>query len=211
MALDVSRYMFPVSFIKQYIDLLSLYKFNTFHWHLTDDQGWRIEIKQFPRLQSVSAWRKQTLIGHKKETPHRFDGQRYGGYYSQQEIKEVVQYAARRGITIIPEIEMPGHALAALSAYPALGCTGGPYETAPFWGVFDDVFCAGNDSTFTFLQQVLDEVMGLFPSHYIHIGGDECPKARWKTCAKCQARMKAQALKDEHDLNLILYNALKNI
>jgi hexosaminidase len=200
MALDVSRHLFPVSFIKQYIDLLSLYKFNTFHWHLTDDQGWRIEIKQYPRLQSISAWRKQTLIGHKKETPHHFDGQRYGGYYSQQEIKEVVQYATQRGITIIPEIEMPGHALAALAAYPALGCTGGPYETAPFWGVFDDVFCAGNDSTFTFLQQVLGEVLALFPSRYIHIGGDECPKARWKTCAKCQSRMKTLALKDEHDL-----------
>ncbi|WP_245999654.1 beta-N-acetylhexosaminidase [Paraflavitalea soli] len=200
MALDVSRHLFPIAFIKKYIDLLSLYKFNTFHWHLTDDQGWRIEIKQYPRLQSEAAWRKQTLIGHKKETPHRFDGIPYGGYYTQEEIKEVVRYATQRGITIIPEIEMPGHALAALKAYPALGCTGGPYETATFWGVFDDVFCAGNDSTFVFLQQVLDEVMQLFPSHYIHIGGDECPKTRWNVCPKCQQRMKAHALKDEHDL-----------
>ncbi len=200
MALDVSRHNFPVSFIKKYIDLLSLYKFNTFHWHLTDDQGWRIEIKKYPRLQSVAAWRKQTLIGHKKETPHRFDGIPHGGYYTQEEIKEVVRYATRRGITIIPEIEMPGHALAALNAYPSLGCTGGPYETATFWGVFDDVFCAGNDSSFVFLQEVLDEVIQLFPSHYIHIGGDECPKTRWKVCPKCQQRMKNLALKDEHDL-----------
>lgn len=200
MALDVSRHLFPIAFIKKYIDLLSLYKFNTFHWHLTDDQGWRIEIKQYPRLQSEAAWRKQTLIGHKKETPHRFDGIPYGGYYTQDEIKEVVRYATQRGITIIPEIEMPGHALAALKAYPSLGCTGGPYETATFWGVFDDVFCAGNDSTFVFLQQVLNEVIQLFPSHYIHIGGDECPKTRWKVCPKCQQRMKTFALKDEHDL-----------
>lgn len=200
MALDVSRHLFPISFIKKYIDLLALYKFNTFHWHLTDDQGWRIEIKQYSKLQSVAAWRKQTLIGHKKETPHRFDGKPYGGYYTQEEIKEVVRYATERGVTIIPEIEMPGHALAVLTAYPALGCTGGPYETATFWGIFDDVFCAGNDSTFTFLQQVLDEVMQLFPSRYIHIGGDECPKTKWKVCAKCQQRMQVLSLKDEHAL-----------
>jgi hexosaminidase len=200
MALDVSRHLFPVSFIKKYIDLLALYKFNTFHWHLTDDQGWRIEIKQYPRLQSVAAWRAQTLIGHKKETPHRFDGKRYGGYYTQGEIKEVVQYAAARSITIIPEIEMPGHALAALSAYPSLGCTGGPYAAATFWGVFDDVYCAGKDSTFVFLQNVLDEVMVLFPSHYIHIGGDECPKTKWQVCPRCQQRMKQLNLQDEHAL-----------
>jgi len=200
MSLDVGRHMFPVSFIKKYIDLLALYKFNTFHWHLTDDQGWRIEIKKYPRLQSVAAWRKETLIGHKKELPHRFDGKRYGGYYSQQQIKELVQYAASRHITIIPEIEMPGHALAALAAYPSLGCTGGPYSTATFWGVFDDVYCAGNDSTFIFLQNVLDEVIALFPSQYIHIGGDECPKTKWKLCPKCQERIKALGLADEHAL-----------
>jgi hexosaminidase len=200
MALDVSRHLFPVPFIKKYIDWLALYKFNTFHWHLTDDQGWRIEIKRYPKLQSVAAWRNETLIGHKKELPHRFDGKRYGGYYTQQQIKEVVQYAAERHITIIPEIEMPGHASAALAAYPALGCTGGPYKTATFWGVFDDVYCAGNDSTFTFLQNVLDEVIALFPSKYIHIGGDECPKTKWKACVKCQQRMRAMALTDEHAL-----------
>ncbi len=200
MSLDVSRHLFPVSFIKKYIDLLALYKFNTFHWHLTDDQGWRIEIKKYPKLQSVAAWRKETLIGHKKELPHRFDGKRYGGYYTHQQVKEVVQYAADRHITIIPEIEMPGHASAALAAYPALGCTGGPYTTATFWGVFDDVYCAGNDSTFVFLQNVLDEVMALFPSSYIHIGGDECPKTKWKVCAKCQQRKQALHLTDEHAL-----------
>ena len=200
MALDVSRHLFPVSFIKKYIDLLSLYKFNTFHWHLTDDQGWRIEIKKYPALQSVAAWRAQTLKGHKKELPHVFDGKRYGGFYSQVEIKEIVAYAAQRNITIIPEIEMPGHALAALSAYPSLGCSGGPYKAAEFWGVFDDVYCAGNDETFEFLQNTLDEVMELFPSGYIHIGGDECPKTKWKSCVKCQRRMKELQLKDEHAL-----------
>jgi hexosaminidase len=200
MALDVSRHMFPVSFIKKYIDLLALYKFNTFHWHLTDDQGWRIEIKQYPKLQSVAAWRIETLIGHKKELPHRSDGKKYGGYYTQDEIKDIVQYAGQKNITIIPEIEMPGHALAALSAYPSFGCTGGPYKAETFWGVFDDVYCAGNDSTFSFLENVLDEVMDLFPSQYIHIGGDECPKTRWKVCPKCQQRIKDLRLKDEHAL-----------
>ncbi|MEO5684820.1 MAG: family 20 glycosylhydrolase [Chitinophagaceae bacterium] len=200
MALDVSRHLFPAAFIKKYIDLLSLYKFNTFHWHLTDDQGWRIEIKKYPALQTVAAWRKETLIGHKKEWPHLFDGKKYGGYYTQQEIKEIITYAAVRNITIIPEIEMPGHALAALSAYPNLGCTGGPYQAATFWGVFDDVYCAGNDSTFLFLQHVLDEIMQLFPSPYIHIGGDECPKTKWEACPKCQQRIKDMHLKDAHAL-----------
>jgi len=200
MALDVGRHLFPTAFIKKYIDLLALYKFNTFHWHLTEDQGWRVEIKQYPKLQSVAARRNETLIGHKKELPHRYDGKKYGGYYKQEEIKEIVQYAAQRNISIIPEIEMPGHALAALSAYPSLGCTGGPYKAATFWGIFDDVYCAGNDSTFVFLQNVLDEVMELFPSKYIHIGGDECPKTRWKVCPKCQRRMKELNLKDEHAL-----------
>ncbi|MFT3674346.1 MAG: glycoside hydrolase family 20 protein [Chitinophagaceae bacterium] len=200
MALDVSRHFFPVSFIRQYIDLLALYRFNTFHWHLTDDQGWRIEIKSLPRLQEVAAWRSGTLIGHKKELPHRFDGKRYGGYYTQDEIKDIVAYAQLRGITVIPEIEMPGHALAALAAYPQLGCTGGPYETARFWGIFDDVFCAGNDSVFIFLQQVLDEVMALFPSPYIHIGGDECVKDKWKACSRCRQRMQKEGLRDEEEL-----------
>jgi hexosaminidase len=198
--LDVSRHFFPVDFVKRYIDLMARYKFNTFHWHLTEDQGWRIEIKKYPKLQEVAAYRKETLIGHYSAQPHQFDGQRYGGYYTQEEIKEVVAYAAERFVTIVPEIEMPGHALAALSAYPHLGCTGGPYETATLWGVFDDVYCAGKESTFTFLEDVLDEVIELFPGQYIHIGGDECPKTRWKECAQCQKRMKVEGLSDEHEL-----------
>jgi hexosaminidase len=200
MHLDVSRHMFPVSVLKKWLDVLAFYKINTFHWHLTDDQGWRLEIKKYPRLQTVAAYRTETLLGHKKELPHRFDGTRYGGYYTQAEARELVRYAAERHITVIPEIEMPGHALAALSAYPALGCTGGPYQAATFWGVFDDVYCAGNEDTFTFLTSVLDEVVAIFPGRYVHIGGDECPKTRWKVCPKCQARIKAEHLKDEHEL-----------
>jgi hexosaminidase len=200
MHLDVSRHMFPMPVLKKWVDVLAFYKINTLHWHLTDDQGWRIEIKKYPRLQTVAAYRSETLIGHKKELPHRFDGQRYGGYYTQAEARELVRYAAARHITVIPEIEMPGHALAALAAYPALGCTGGPYQTATFWGVFDDVFCAGNEETFEFLENVLDEVAAIFPSRYLHIGGDECPKVRWHACPKCQARMQAEHLPDERAL-----------
>jgi hexosaminidase len=200
MHLDVSRHFFDVKTIKKWIDMLALYKINTFHWHLTDDQGWRIEIKKYPLLQSVSAYRDETIIGHKRDSPHQFDGKRYGGYYTQDEVKAVVKYAMERHISIIPEIEMPGHALAALAAYPQLGCTGGPYKTATYWGIFDDVYCAGNEETFTFLQNVLDEVLPLFPSKYIHIGGDECPKTKWQTCPKCQKRIKDEHLKDEHQL-----------
>lgn len=198
--LDVSRHFFPVDFIKRYIDLMARYKFNTFHWHLTEDQGWRIEIKKYPKLQEVAAFRKETLIGHYSTQPHQFDGQRYGGFYTQEEIKDVVAYAAERFVTIVPEIEMPGHALAALSAYPHLGCTGGPYEAATLWGVFDDVYCAGKENTFTFLEDVLAEVIELFPGQYIHVGGDECPKTRWKECAQCQKRIKDEGLSDEHEL-----------
>ena len=200
MHLDVSRHFFDVETIKKWIDMLALYKINTFHWHLTDDQGWRIEIKKYPLLQSISAYRDETIIGHKRDSPHLFDGKRYGGYYTQDEVKAVVKYATERHISIIPEIEMPGHALAALAAYPQLGCTGGSYKTATYWGIFDDVYCAGNDETFTFLQNVLDEVLPLFPSKYIHIGGDECPKTKWQTCPKCQKRIKDEHLKDEHQL-----------
>ncbi|SCC28003.1 hexosaminidase [Chitinophaga costaii] len=198
MMLDVSRHMFPVDFIKKYIDLLSMQKMNTFHWHLTDDQGWRIEIKRYPRLQEVASQRKETSVGHYRDG--KYDGTPYGGYYTQDQVKAVVQYAADRHVTVIPEIEMPGHAQAALAAYPYLGCTGGPYETATHWGVLHDVYCAGNDSVFTFLENVLDEVLPLFPSTYVHIGGDECPKDRWEKCPKCQARIKAEGLKDEHAL-----------
>lgn len=198
--LDVSRHFFSVSFVKQYIDWLAFHKLNYFHWHLTDDQGWRIEIKKYPKLQEVAAFRNETLVGHYNNQPQKYDGQRYGGYYTQEEIKEVVQYAADRFVTVIPEIELPGHALAALAAYPNLGCTGGPYSVGKIWGVHEDVFCAGKDETFLFLQDVLDEVTELFPSHYIHIGGDECPKVRWEKCPNCQKRMKREGLKDEHEL-----------
>ncbi|NIG53511.1 family 20 glycosylhydrolase [Chitinophaga sp. Cy-1792] len=197
--LDVCRHFFSVDFLKKFLDLMAMHKYNTFHWHLTDDQGWRIEIKKYPRLQEVASKRKETMAGHYEE-PGKYDGKPYGGFYTQEQVKEIVKYAADRHITVIPEIEMPGHALAALAAYPNLGCTGGPYEVGTRWGVLDDVFCAGNDSVYTFLEGVLDEVLPLFPSKYIHIGGDECPKVRWQKCPKCQARMKQEGLKDEHAL-----------
>jgi hexosaminidase len=177
-----------------------MYKINTFHWHLTDDQGWRIEIKRYPKLTEIGGWRDETMVGHYTETDQKFDGQRYGGFYTQEQIKEVVRYAQSRYVTIVPEIEMPGHAVAALSAYPEYSCTGGPFKTYTKWGISDDVFCAGKDATFTFLQNILDEVIPLFPGAYIHVGGDECPKIRWQACADCQKRMKDNNLKDETEL-----------
>jgi hexosaminidase len=202
--LDVGRHMFTVSFIKRYIDLMSRFKLNRFHWHLTEDQGWRIEIKKYPKLQEVAAFRKETVIGRASTRTRNqvkgYDGTRYGGYYTQEEIRDVVQYAEDHFITVIPEIELPGHALAALAAYPNLGCTGGPYETATTWGIFDDVYCAGKEETFIFLQDVLDEVIALFPGEYIHIGGDEVLKTRWKECPHCKKRMKNEKLKDTGEL-----------
>lgn len=200
--LDVGRHMFPVSFIKEYIDMLAYYKLNTFHWHLTEDQGWRIEIKKYPKLTTIGGFRDQTLIGYLRNKPKQYDNEKYGGFYTQEEVKEVVAYAASKYITVVPEIEMPGHALAALSAYPELACGKNPasFKAAYEWGVFDDVFCAGKEQTFKFLQDVLDEVLPLFPSEYIHIGGDECPKTKWKTCEFCQKRIKKEKLKDEHEL-----------
>jgi hexosaminidase len=198
MHLDVGRHFFPVSFIKKYIDYLALHKMNYFHWHLTEDQGWRIEIKKYPELTKVGGFREGTIIGRYPGKGN--DNLRYGGFYTQDEVKEIVKYAAERYITVIPEIEMPGHSSAALTAYPSLGCTGGPYKVQQTWGVFNDVFCAGNESVFGFLQDVIDEVVTLFPSKYLHIGGDECPKESWKSCAKCQKRMKDNGLKDEHEL-----------
>ncbi|WP_338407999.1 family 20 glycosylhydrolase [uncultured Flavobacterium sp.] len=197
MHLDVSRHFFPVDFVKKYIDYLTMYKMNTFHWHLTDDQGWRIEIKQYPKLTEVGAWRKGSMVGHYRE--QKFDYTRYGGFYTQEEIKEVVVYATERHITVVPEIEMPGHAVAALASYPEYSCTGGPFEVALKWGVLDDVFCP-KEGTFKFLENILTEVIGLFPSEYIHIGGDECPKTRWKKCSNCQALIQKEGLKDEHEL-----------
>jgi len=200
MHLDVGRHFMPVDFVKQYIDLLAMFKLNTFHWHLTEDQGWRIEIKKYPKLAHISSMRDETIVGHAGGTNKTYDGIPQGGYYTQDQIKDVVDYASKRFVTIIPEIEMPGHSQAVLAAYPQLSCTGGPFKVATTFGVFNDVFCAGNDSTYIFLQDVLDEVMALFPSKYIHIGGDEAPKARWHECPKCQALMKAEGLKDEHEL-----------
>jgi len=197
MHLDCARHFFPVNFVKKYIDYLAMYKFNTFHWHLTDDQGWRIEIKQYPKLTEVGAWRNGSMVGHYND--QKYDDIRYGGYYTQDQVREVVAYAAQRHITVVPEIEMPGHAVAALAAYPQYSCTGGPFEVTRQWGVLDDVFCP-KEETFTFLQNILSEVMQLFPSQYIHIGGDECPKTRWKACPHCQALIREKGLKDEHEL-----------
>lgn len=203
--LDVSRHFFSVDFIKRYIDLMSLHKFNNFHWHLTDDQGWRIEIKKYPKLTQIGSQRRETIVGHYDDyDPQVFDGKPYGGFYTQDEVREVIRYAATKYINVIPEIEMPGHALAALAAYPELGCTQrsvdtGPYQTATKWGVFEDVFCP-TEQTFTFLQDVLTEVIDLFPSKYIHIGGDECPKAAWKKSEFCQQLIKREGLRNENEL-----------
>ncbi len=199
MHLDVSRHFFPKEFIFRYIDFLAMYKMNTFHWHLTDDQGWRIEIKKYPLLTEIGAWRKGTLIGHASDEAMLADTLKYGGFYTQEEVREVVAYAKARHITIVPEIEMPGHAMAALMAYPNLSCTGKQQDVATAWGVFEHVFCT-KDEVFEFLEDVLTEVIDLFPETYIHVGGDECPKTNWKKCPHCQARMKSEVLKDEHEL-----------
>jgi hexosaminidase len=200
MHLDVCRHFFPVEFIKKYIDALAIHKMNQFHWHLTDDQGWRIEIKKYPLLTQIGSKRVETLVGQYYENfPQRYDDEAYGGYYTQAEAREIVAYAAERFITVIPEIEMPGHAVAAIAAYPFLSCTRQPIKVATKWGVFQDVFCP-RDTTFGFLEDVMSEITDIFPSKYIHIGGDECPKDRWKVCPDCQARMKSLGLKDEHEL-----------
>ena len=208
MHLDVSRHFFPKEFIKKYIDLMALYKMNTFHWHLTDDQGWRIEIKKYPLLTKVGAWRNGSMIGDYKAM--QFDSIRYGGFYSQDDIREIVSYATKRHVTIVPEIEMPGHSMAALASYPGLSCTGGPFEAGKSWGVYDDVFCP-KEETFRFLKNVLSEVCTLFPGEYIHIGGDECPKIRWKNCSHCQALMKKLKLKDENQLQRYFTNRIGKI
>jgi hexosaminidase len=199
MHLDVGRHFFPVKFIKQYLDMMAMYKFNTFHWHLTEDQGWRIEIKKYPKLTETGAYRDSTLVGKYSDKPHKWDGKRYGGYYTQEQIRDIVKYAAERRITIIPEIEMPGHSLAALAAYPELACTPGPFRPATLWGVFPDIYCP-KEETFKFLEDVLTEVMDLFPGKYIHIGGDEAPKTRWKESKLCQKIIKEQGLKNEEEL-----------
>ena len=220
MHLDVARHFYSVDFVKRYIDLIAFHKMNTFHWHLTEDQGWRIEIKKYPKLTEVGAWRNGTIKGRHPGTKN--DQERYGGFYTQEQIKEVVAYAASRHVTVIPEIELPGHSSAAIAAYPYLSCfpeeptvvtndmmsirgkelqkTGTAKIVQETWGVFDDVYCAGKETTFQFLEDVLAEVIALFPSQYIHIGGDECPKANWKRCPSCQKRMGEEGLKDEHQL-----------
>lgn len=195
--LDVCRHIFPLTFIKKFIDLLAFYKFNIFHWHLTEDQGWRIEIKQYPRLTEVGSQRAETAL---PRDPQQYDGVPHGGFYTQDEVRDVVAYAAKRGITVVPEIELPGHSVAALASYPELGCVGEGYEVRRNWGIADDIYCAGKDEVFTFLKDVLSEVLELFPSKYIHIGGDEAPKVRWEACPTCQARIRAEGLADEHEL-----------
>lgn len=220
MMLDVCRHFFPIEFVKKYIDLLAMHKFNRFHWHLTDDQGWRIQINKYPELTKVGAYRSGTIIGHYPGEGN--DNTRYGGFYTQDQVREIVAYATTRHIQVIPEIEMPGHASAAIAAYPYLSCFpeeptivpegmmseggkklqkgGTPKVVQESWGVYDDVFCAGKETTFEFLQGVLEEVLPLFPSKYIHIGGDECPKANWERCPLCQKRIKEEGLADEHEL-----------
>lgn len=190
--LDVSRHFFPADSVKHFIDMMALHNINRLHWHLTDDQGWRIEIKKRPELTTIGSKRSETVIGHNSG---EYDGILYSGFYTQDEAREIVKYAKERHITVIPEIDLPGHMQAALAAYPELGCTGGLYEVWKMWGVSEDVLCAGNDKTLTFIEDVLNEIVDIFPSEYIHVGGDECPKVRWKKCPKCQARIKELGLK----------------
>lgn len=197
--LDVARHFFTVDEVKRFIDLMTFYKFNKFHWHLTDDQGWRIEIKKYPLLTSVGAYRDSTIVGHYNANPRTYDVKRTGDFYTQLQIKEVIAYAKTRNIEVIPEIEMPGHARAALAAYPNLGCNQEWKPVPGLWGVFDDIFCS-KPETINFLKDVLTEVVDLFPSEYIHIGGDEAPKTRWKECVSCQKNIMEHHLKDEHEL-----------
>lgn len=191
MHLDCARHFFSIDFVKRYIDLLALHNMNTFHWHISDDQGWRIEIKRYPRLTEVGSIRSHTVVGR---NAHIFDQTPYGGFYTQEQARDIVSYAAERHITVIPEIDMPGHMLALLTAYPELGCTGGPYAVEPTWGVFDDILCAGNDRVFTVINDILDELINIFPSKYIHIGGDEAPKKRWEQCPRCQQRIRDEGI-----------------
>ena len=196
--LDVARHFFDVAEVKKVLDMMAIHKMNVLHWHLTDDQGWRVEIERYPELTEKGSVREGTVIGKDWD---RYDNIPYGGYYTRDEIKSVIEYAAEKGITVIPEIDLPGHMLAALTAYPQLGCTGGPYKVWGRWGVADDVLCAGKEETMVFLENVLAEIAGLFPSEYIHIGGDECPKVRWEKCPVCQAKIKELGLKDTDEFS----------
>lgn len=208
--LDVSRHFFTTDSIKRFIDMLAMHNLNRFHWHLTDDQGWRIEIKKYPKLTTVAAERDETVIGRNSG---KYDGKHYGPFfYTQEECREIVKYAAERHITVIPEIDLPGHMQAALAAYPEYGCTGGPYEVWRMWGVSDNVLCAGNDATLSFIEDVFDEVIKIFPSEYIHVGGDECPKTQWEKCPKCQARIKELGIKgdEKHSAEMYLQSFVIN-
>ena len=208
--LDVSRHFFTTDSIKRFIDMLAMHNMNRFHWHLTDDQGWRIEIKKYPKLTTVAAERDETVIGRNSG---EYDGKHYGPFfYTQEECREIIAYAAERHITVIPEIDLPGHMQAALAAYPEYGCTGGPYEVWKMWGVSDNVLCAGNDATLKFIEDVLDEVVKVFPSEYIHVGGDECPKTQWEQCPKCQARIEALGIKgdEKHSAEMYLQSFVIN-
>ena len=196
--LDVCRHFFTVAEVKRFIDIAAIHKVNTFHWHLTEDQGWRIEIKKFPNLIKIGSMRKETVIG--RNGSKSYDGTPHGGYYTQEEIKDIVKYAAERYIEIIPEIDMPGHMVAALASYNHLGCRDEKFEVRTRWGISKDVLCVGKESTFEFIEGVLEEVVSLFPSKYIHLGGDECPRDRWKECPHCQKRIQDEGLKDENEL-----------
>jgi hexosaminidase len=203
--LDEARHFHGKQTVLKLLDLLALFKLNVFHWHLTDDQGWRVEIKKYPRLTEIGAHRPGTS---RSFSARKHDGRPHGGFYTQAEIREIVAYAAERHITVIPEIELPGHSRAALASYPELSCTGGPFEVATRFGIFEDIYCAGKEASFQFLQAVLDEILDLFPAPYIHIGGDEAPKKRWKTCPDCQQRIRTEGLKDEHDLRAYFTNRI---
>ena len=200
--LDVCRHFMPKEFVKKYIDLLALQKMNTFHWHLTDDQGWRIEIRKYPRLTQIGGWRTQTLVGHQPDgdsTTWQYDGKRHGGFYTQADVREIVAYARDRFVNVVPEIEMPGHALAAIAAYPELGVTGQPTDVGMRWGVYANILNA-DESTVQFMQDVVTEVIALFPSRFIHVGGDEADKALWKTSPRIQERIRELGVTDEHGL-----------
>jgi hexosaminidase len=206
MHLDVCRHFFTVDEVKKYLDVMALHKMNTFHWHLTEDQGWRIEIKSWPKLTEVGAYRNSTMVGHYVDgVSEPQDSIRYGGFYTQDQLRDVVAYAADLGITVMPEIDLPGHMVAALASYPELGCTGGPYEVRTTWGIADDVLCPGKEITFKFIEDVLTEVMDIFPSEYICIGGDECPKVRWEKCPDCQKRIAELGLKSDSTMTAEQY------
>lgn len=191
MMLDCGRHFFPISFVKKYIDMLALHNMNTFHWHLTEDQGWRIEIKKYPKLTTIGSKRDRTVIGRNSDV---YDDQPYGGFYTQDEAREIVKYAKDRYITVMPEVDMPGHMCGALASYPEFGCTGGPYKVLQTWGVYDDILCAGKEETFKFVEDVIDELLDIFPSKYFDIGGDEAPKVAWEKCPLCQKRIKEEGI-----------------